>query len=405
MKNKIIFLLLIFFFLIPSSKAATKEDLYNLVDSQTVCDSNTSALFEKYKVYYKRVVKTKDLTSDELDQIISKINYVLNIVNQKSICKISDLSKLSTTEKLNIYNALMSGTNIINNAPDLTGNTSEEGSSEVIVNPSDKTVYIYDNGSLSDTIILDETTLTYTGPNIYVTIIFILVIVFLSVPFIYVLTSKTKLGKFIKKWNPIYNTLLASLSMVFIVSSFTYLVLEKNISLVNSAKNLFKETMIEENESQNKTIILDENKEIMSYPAVGDNYATLIINSLGINHEISFGDSQKLLSTFIGHSTGSYLPGEGGTIVLSGHNSSDFLANLKNIKNDDIITIETTYGTFNYEVKETSIVTNTDLDSIKVSDEGENLILYTCYPFDSVLYTNQRLVVYADLIETRWKDN
>lgn len=406
MKNKIILFLILCIIFIPSSKAATKDDLYNLVDSQTVCDSNTSTLFEKYKIYYKRIVKTKELTAKELDQIINNINYVLNIINQKGICKVSDLKKLSLTEKTNVYNALMAGTKIINNAPNITGEESnDKKDNDIVVNPSDKTVSIYDGGKLTEKITLDTPKLTYTGPDMYISVLLITVFIFLSIPFIYVFASNSLVGKIIKKYRAEYNSILYSVSMIFIVVTVGYLTINKNRELFSNISVVFKEKIISETKENNQQIILNEDKVIMNYPAIGDNYATLSIASLGIDNEVSFGDEQTLLKNFIGHNTGSYLPGEGGTIIYSGHNSSKFLLNLKNVIKGDLITIETTYGVFKYKVDETKVIKDTDFSSIKVVDSKESLILYTCYPFDSILYSNQRLALYADLVETVWKED
>ena len=59
---------------------------------------------------------------------------------------------------------------------------------------------------------------------------------------------------------------------------------------------------------------------------------------------------------------------------------------------------ETNYAKFEYIVKTSKIVNETDLNSL---EKDYDLILYTCYP-NKELYGNKRLIIYAKLDKTKW---
>ena len=62
------------------------------------------------------------------------------------------------------------------------------------------------------------------------------------------------------------------------------------------------------------------------------------------------------------------------------------------------IRVTTYYGVYVYEVTGTAVHEATDDTSYDFSRTDENLILYTCYPFDSLGYTPFRFFVYADYV-------
>lgn len=72
------------------------------------------------------------------------------------------------------------------------------------------------------------------------------------------------------------------------------------------------------------------------------------------------------------------LPGEGKTILLSGHNNT-FFNDLQHAEEGATVTITTHYGVYTYEVTETKILDYQDSSAYDFSREDENLILYTCY--------------------------
>ena len=140
-----------------------------------------------------------------------------------------------------------------------------------------------------------------------------------------------------------------------------------------------------------------ETRNLKSYPEYGTKYGSISIPSLGLEFNLYFGDSLDILKNGVGHSSSSYFPGEGGSIICMGHNYNGILKTLPNIKLGDEIKISTSYGTFSYKVNDTKIVYYTNVDELPIQREKETLMLYTCYPTDGLGHAVDRYVVYADL--------
>lgn len=139
-----------------------------------------------------------------------------------------------------------------------------------------------------------------------------------------------------------------------------------------------------------------ENNKLENYPTIGTKYATLKIQSIGVELPVYFGQSYTLLKSGIGHDTASHFPGEGGSIIYMGHNFYTFLAKLPEAKKGDLIELETTYGTFEYTIYDTAIVNETEVDKVPIQEEKEILMIYTCYPINNLGHAYQRYVVYAE---------
>ena len=111
------------------------------------------------------------------------------------------------------------------------------------------------------------------------------------------------------------------------------------------------------------------------------------------------GNALSILKNGVGHSSLSYFPGEGGSILCMGHNTANMLKDFIGIKNGEQIIIETTYGKYTYEVYDTTIVNEYDMDSAPIQKEEEILMLYTCYPANSIGHVPDRFFAYARLVD------
>lgn len=155
-------------------------------------------------------------------------------------------------------------------------------------------------------------------------------------------------------------------------------------------------------EKSNKKILKDvkldlKTKNLESYPEYGTKYASLSIPSVNIEQPIYYGDDNETLKYGVGQYIASYFPGEGGSILYMGHNTSNMLRNLPNVSLGDEIIVTTSYGTYRYQIDDTKVIQDTELDKVPIKREGEVLMLYTCYPTTTVVYTPYRFVVYASL--------
>ena len=86
---------------------------------------------------------------------------------------------------------------------------------------------------------------------------------------------------------------------------------------------------INKDKEQQPITIDEEKKSLDSYPEYGTQYATIEIPRIGANLPVYFGDTLEILKKGVGHSSGSYFPGEGGSILYMGHNSKKVFRRFK----------------------------------------------------------------------------
>ena len=170
--------------------------------------------------------------------------------------------------------------------------------------------------------------------------------------------------------------------------------ISKAISLTNIFNNNEKEVI-----TQTENISLKPNNVLSLYPSYGEKYGTLKIDSLNVKLALYFGDSLEILRKGVGHSSYSYFPGEGGSIICMAHDTAGFLKYLYTIKDNSIIEIETTYGKFKYQLYQTKIIHQSEVDALFLQNDEELLILYTCYPSNSIGHATHRFITYSKLIE------
>ena len=56
-----------------------------------------------------------------------------------------------------------------------------------------------------------------------------------------------------------------------------------------------------------------------------------------------------------------------------------------------------------YKVYDTNIIKDTEIEKVKINEDEETLVIYTCYPFSSYIYSDERFVVYTKLQSSEWK--
>lgn len=182
---------------------------------------------------------------------------------------------------------------------------------------------------------------------------------------------------------------------VFILLLGIYFMFSNQIS---KAFSIIEMISIETNKEILSDVKIDlETKNLKEYPEYGTRYGTIKIPSLEIELPLYFGDSLDILKNGIGHSNLSYFPGEGGSILCMGHNTGKFLKKLPQIKMGEQIIIETNYGIYTYEIYDTKIVDQYELEAAPLQREKEILMLYTCWPVTGFGHATNRFFVYADL--------
>lgn len=190
----------------------------------------------------------------------------------------------------------------------------------------------------------------------------------------------------------VINVMVALLIVIILIFSLNIIIGQKKdfiMTLINTIS-------IKKEEKVEIETVIEDNK-LKNYPEYGTSYATINIPKININLPVYYGDTMEILKKGVGHSSGSYFPGEGGSIVYMGHNSKKVFRNFSKIEKGDLINIKTDYGDFSYKVYDTKIVEETDINALPIQDNKEILMIYTCYPFNNIGYATQRYVVYAEL--------
>lgn len=166
--------------------------------------------------------------------------------------------------------------------------------------------------------------------------------------------------------------------------------LVNKVSITTSAKAEPEQTTISTDEETEQTII-------KNYPEYGTQYATIEIDKIDVNLPVYFGDTLEILKKGVGHSSGSYFPGEGGSIIYMGHNSKNMFRRFSELQIGNEIKVTTSYGEYTYKIYDMQLIKETEIDKLPIQRDKEILMIYTCYPFNNVGYATQRYVVYAEL--------
>jgi LPXTG-site transpeptidase (sortase) family protein len=164
----------------------------------------------------------------------------------------------------------------------------------------------------------------------------------------------------------------------------------------NGLKSIYDASNADAN-SSNKTVSIDD----IVFPDYETHYGDLTCDRIGLKAPVYWGDSKLILKAGVGNYNGSFMPGFGRPILLSGHNTTYFKP-FKNIIKGDVFVFKTNYGTFQYKVTEVKVINEVAAKSMLgelLSAKDEKLVLYTCYPFETLIgRKTDRLFVFADKI-------
>lgn len=153
----------------------------------------------------------------------------------------------------------------------------------------------------------------------------------------------------------------------------------------------------------NKTIATNAKNEMPSskvdYPVGGQLYGKVKIEKVQLNVPLYFGDTEEILREGAGQFMGSVYPGEVGTTLIGGHNVDDF-GKLGAAQVGDEITLQTTYGNYTYRINRIEVRNKKDkeIDEMIYQRNDRRLILYTCYPIDSLGLTDDRLFAIGEFV-------
>ena len=210
--------------------------------------------------------------------------------------------------------------------------------------------------------------------------------------------KRNKIHKNVKKF--IFVPVIMSLAMCLLAIAISFPTIsdalsigdmflsDKQVDYSKSCENIFVPT------TNNSDTI---NASDVEFPSVDKQFGELKIANRDVSAKLFFGDGKVPLRNGAGVYAGSFIPGYGKTILVAGHNNTYFNG-LKNVKKGDIVKIGTSYGNYEYKITDTKIYNADNKKAYDLSRNEENLILYTCYPFDMLGITEKRFFVYAEKV-------
>jgi sortase A len=117
------------------------------------------------------------------------------------------------------------------------------------------------------------------------------------------------------------------------------------------------------------------------------------IERLGLSVIVMEGSAPSILRRAAGHIEGTALPGQPGNVGISAHRDT-FFRPLRNVREDDVITLTTPSGEYRYRVVSTRVVNPRDI-TVLSADGDQVLTLVTCFPFYFVGPAPKRFIVRA----------
>jgi sortase A len=108
------------------------------------------------------------------------------------------------------------------------------------------------------------------------------------------------------------------------------------------------------------------------------------------------GTDDRTLRRAVGHIPGTPKPGQSGNVGIAGHRDTFFRA-LRNVHEDDEITLMTLEGSYRYRVDGITVVGPEDTQVLDNSG-GDILTLVTCFPFNFLGPAPRRFIVRAQRI-------
>ena len=136
------------------------------------------------------------------------------------------------------------------------------------------------------------------------------------------------------------------------------------------------------------------------YPALGELYAQITCERLGIKENIYFGDSRTELRNGVGQYAGTPIFGFGAPILPLVVIMPLRLLPLEYVEIGDVFTVVTSYGKYTYEVYDTRIADQNDRSAFGFDSNEEIITMYTCYPFTPIYFIYPEIVWARKTIQT-----
>ena len=141
------------------------------------------------------------------------------------------------------------------------------------------------------------------------------------------------------------------------------------------------------------------NCDDFEFPNYGSVFGKISVEGTEINCDLIYGDDTALLKKGACLSLYSHIPGCGRGVMIAAHNNTYFHT-LPNAREGTLVHLETNYGSYVYKVYRSEVIKDSERAKYETELNGdkETLILYTCYPIDTLASTPYRYFVFCEFV-------
>lgn len=208
-----------------------------------------------------------------------------------------------------------------------------------------------------------------------------------------------------------YRKFFIILPIVFLICGYILFfvcltpIIDPLISVYSIAFSDYNANVIEESEANsifNGSTGIREgiiNYDELVFPNYGNIFGRITVEGTEIDCDLIFGDDKSLLRKGACVSIYSHIPGCQTGVLVGAHNNT-FFHSLPEVKEGALVNVETNYGSYVYKVYETKIFKDTQRDEYidELSGDKEILLLYTCYPVDTLASTPYRFFAFCECV-------
>lgn len=207
-------------------------------------------------------------------------------------------------------------------------------------------------------------------------------------------------GTFIRKniFSPVIMTVMGAALIVILCLPARSLLVSTGRMILSKSVPAYSgslDSIYDENSKMYKNKVSSDR---VTMPVNETHYAMIRCENWNLDAKLYFGDTDRVLQEGIGQYIGSSIPGMGKPVLLTGH-SNTFLSGMAKVQQGDIVTIRTNYGIYKYRINKSVIADASDASAYDLGQNREQLILYTCYPYNASVGTRkERHFLYGEKI-------
>ncbi|MBE6605776.1 MAG: sortase [Ruminococcaceae bacterium] len=211
--------------------------------------------------------------------------------------------------------------------------------------------------------------------------------------------------------NKIFKALLMLLPAILIIS--LVFVLTHKVFTDFTSNNVFASVLLSSDSHANNTSGENQEQKEFSYEIPASiEYSNQTITTIDFASQwailnvknwserdipVYFGDTYDILTKGAGSWIGSSFCGQGKNCIISANVMTHFYE-LEDCNVGNLVTVNTLYGAYEYEVCDKYVFSEDDIDMLYEENNGDTLILHTSYPRSLGIYdTSERIAVICTL--------